>query len=253
MKKRIASLLVVLISFFVVSVNAAEIRDCSNDNYSKINNLSFEDRKDIRLTQVADSRARVENGVLIINVATPDDKLMNVNSEYRFDNTTYKSVGGYFSVQGSGIFTVYALATDGKVYTTFVDYRSADENPSYKPELKETPLTNIEHIATPEDSEEFYLIEKAEYAPHQVVYAIDAKGDVYTDETIDNGNFCKVANPNPVEAESTEESTEPTEKKDESILKQNIEVPIYMVAVLAGVFGIVIGFLVGRIRKKENN
>lgn len=256
MKKRIFSLLlVVLVSCFVVNVNAAEIKDCSNENYSKINKLSFEDRKDIHLTQVADSRARIENGVLIINVSTPDDPLMSVNSEYRFDNTTYKSVGGYYSVQGSGVFEVYALSTDGKVYQTFVDYRAADEDPSYKPELKETPLTNIEHITTPDENDDFYLIEDSIGAPHRAVYAIDAIGNVYTDETMTDEDFCKVANPNPTaQEESIGLGSEATKEEETSNkLKESIEVPIYMIAILAAAFGIVIGaFITSLIRNKKH-
>ena len=255
MKKRIFSLLlVVLVSCFVVNVNA-EIKRCPNDNYDKIKSLSFEDNKEVSLHFISDSIAKIEDGKLIISIATRNDELMNVDEKYIYEDATFKSVGGYYTVQGSGIFIVYALSTEGKVYEVVADYREANENSSYKPEIKETELTGIEQIATPDEKEEFYLIEKPEATPHRVVYAIDKEGNVYTDETMDNGDFCKIENPNPTtQEESAALGSEVTkEEKTSNKLKESIEVPIYMIAILAAAFGIVIGLLIASLIKNKKH
>ena len=247
--KRIVYLFIVLISVFAAPVNA-EIKSCPNENYDKISSLSFDDKK--KATDSDTSEITIEGGVLKIHAYSKDPEVDRVFSYTSYG--TFISVGSYYSVQGEGILIVYALNSDGKVYNTVVDLRQSSIDSSYNPELKDTGLSGIKHIATSDQGDEFYLIEKPEYVPHLVVYAIDDEGNIYTDETMENDDFCKIANPNPdLGKESQEESNESIESTDASILKQNIEIPVYIVASLAGVFGIVIGFLIGRIRKKENN
>ena len=87
MKKRIIGLLVtVLVSCFAVNVNA-EIKDCSNENYSKVKDLSFEDYKEVTSHTISDSVAKIEDGKLTISIATRNDPEMNVNSKYTYDGS----------------------------------------------------------------------------------------------------------------------------------------------------------------------
>ena len=68
-------------------------------------------------------------------------------------------------------------------------------------------------------------------------------------------DFCKIENPNPTtQEESTALGSEVTkEEKTSNKLKESIEVPIYMIAILAAAFGIVIGLLIASLIKNKKH
>ena len=153
-----------------------------------------------------------------------------MNKVFSYDEYgTVKSVRGYYSVQGEGLFIVYFLGTNKKVYETIIDLRNAAEDEDYKPDVFESPLKNIVNIAMAED-QEFYVTTESMGAPWNAVYAKDELGNIYTDEGDcgENRNFCKL-----IDATAVVESTKKSETTENPQTGINTYVALIGIAIVA--------------------